>query len=111
MTTITDNVLKQIYRKGEFYNPASSHYDDDAAVDCDRCGRRNIKMSYGYKDLDLCLECVVEVKDLVDKEKKKIRRRPGSLKKAMMQRQFRPSSRRRLKMMQKQFRSGSKKKK
>ena len=48
----------EIYRYGQYYNPAHTHYKNPLAnVSCDRCFKSNLEVSIGYRDSDLCLKC------------------------------------------------------
>jgi len=58
----------KICKNGTYYFPASSHYGDNynGGVQCDRCFKANLKASIGYKDSDLCIECVSKVLQLIE---------------------------------------------
>lgn len=61
------DIYNVVYRKGTYYNPATSHYQKGQAdgqkvhVDCDRCRRRNIPVSIGWEDYDICTICLVTI--------------------------------------------------
>lgn len=58
----------RICKNGTYYFPASSHYGENynGGVQCDRCFKANLKASIGYKDSDLCIECVSKVLQLIE---------------------------------------------
>lgn len=59
----------EVYRYGQYYNPAHIHYKNPLAnVSCDRCFRSNLEVSIGYRDSDLCLKCVYIMSKSVDKQ-------------------------------------------
>ena len=55
--------FEEVYAKGRFYKPASKHYGFfyKGKVDCDRCGKKNLKSAFGYQKLDICLSCASQV--------------------------------------------------
>ena len=54
--------LKECAKKGKYFNPSTDHYEDASTnVVCDRCGLNNLSVCIGYKDTDLCLDCVTEL--------------------------------------------------
>ena len=56
---ISSEELQNIIKNGKYYNPATSHYDDDdSEVVCDKCNKSNLEVSIGYGEHDLCLKCV-----------------------------------------------------
>ena len=56
--------FKEIVEKGEYYFPASTHYSNEkSSVVCDRCYKENISECVGYKEYDLCMACVDQVKN------------------------------------------------
>lgn len=42
---------------GKYYYPASSHYNNDSIIQCDRCFRSNLHSCIGFENLDICLSC------------------------------------------------------
>lgn len=49
----------KIMKSGTFYYPAYMHYRDTPVnVVCDFCNKSNLVCSVGFRDSDLCLECV-----------------------------------------------------
>ena len=61
------DLFYEIYQKGEFYNPAVSHYNFEVIeVGCDRCGKLPIKTCIGWYDHDLCLNCVADLEDIFE---------------------------------------------
>jgi len=50
-----DNLFINIYLKGNYYSPASSHYNNETSVVCDRCNKNDLDKSFGYLDNDLVL--------------------------------------------------------
>lgn len=67
----------QIYKFGDYYNPASKHYETRSNynvinVICDRCGRKNLNICIGYNDYDLCIPCVDELDRTYKNESNKI---------------------------------------
>lgn len=57
MSNTMDNLM-DVCHFGKYYDPASSHYGPGRVVKCDRCGKTNLKVCFGYQKLDLCLTCV-----------------------------------------------------
>lgn len=55
---MNEKILKDIIKKGRYYYPATSHYDNSKNVQCDRCFKNDLKACIGYDSMDLCLECV-----------------------------------------------------
>lgn len=77
-----------IVKKGTYYYPATAHYGKDAySIVCDRCQRRDLKCCIGYKDSDLCMECVQTVADINSEPEPEPEPRPKRTK--MRQRQYR----------------------
>jgi hypothetical protein len=62
MTTfkkISDLEAISIVSNGIFYFPAwKHHYNPSTEVYCDYCNKSNLLSSIGYRNMDLCLECV-----------------------------------------------------
>lgn len=63
-----DEKLLKIYKKGTYYNPAKSHYlssdsDEEINVTCDRCQTNNLEICIGYKEHNLCMKCIDNIKD------------------------------------------------
>ncbi len=55
-------VLKKVYKKGNFYNPAWTHHSyTKIKVTCDRCKKKNIKSCIGYGDYDICMKCINDI--------------------------------------------------
>ena len=53
-----NDTLINVYKYGQYYNPAYTHYKNPSAcVSCDRCFKSNLKVSIGYRENDLCLKC------------------------------------------------------
>jgi hypothetical protein len=53
---------------GQYYNPASKHYDDkygETNVDCDRCKAVNITSCLGHNNMDLCVKCVKQIQFII----------------------------------------------
>lgn len=63
--------FENIVRHGKYYNPAHTHYGRKTNVVCDRCGRTNLDICIGYKDYDLCFNCVDIVNSIMKTNKKK----------------------------------------
>ena len=54
----------KIMKSGTFYYPAYMHYRDvPVNVVCDFCNKSNLVCSVGFRDSDLCLECVEMIAD------------------------------------------------
>jgi hypothetical protein len=80
---LTEKDFVKVYKYGTFYNPAQTHYitekktvivddeyldeilDEIGPVGCDRCNKIDLKCCIGYKDIDLCLECVNDINDQI----------------------------------------------
>ena len=64
----------KIMKSGTFYYPAYMHYKDTPVnVVCDFCNKSNLTCSVGFRDSDLCLECVEMIAD------NNIQNEPGTL--------------------------------
>ncbi len=52
--------FEEIVLNGKFYFPAFTHYGGNPMlnVTCDRCHRNQLKACIGYKENDLCMDCV-----------------------------------------------------
>jgi len=61
MSKNNKTLFKNICEKGKFYNPATKHYGGEGEVTCDRCQKSDIPMCIGWKENDLCLDCVSEI--------------------------------------------------
>ena len=78
-----DKTFVDIFLLGKYYNPASTHYNDEHEVICDRCNKNNLDISFGYLDKDICVNCANDVKDYIHESKcdnstpKPISRRKG----------------------------------
>lgn len=93
------SLYESIYKNGKYYNPANKHYDGKGTVSCDKCQREDLEVCIGWKDNDLCLDCVSKLKKNTKPktEKKKSIKKKGSVKKRMMQKQYKS------RMKQRQF--------
>lgn len=56
-----------LIRNGIYYNPATKHYGQEGIVFCDLCKKQDLSICIGYDSYDLCLQCVQQVVDCVDK--------------------------------------------
>ena len=56
-----DKIYEEVYLYGTYFNPASRHYGGTAIVVCDRCSKSNLDICIGFKEKDLCLQCVQEI--------------------------------------------------
>ena len=52
-----DSTFRQIVHNGQYYFPASNHYQRATTVNCDRCQRSQIPACIGWREYDLCLGC------------------------------------------------------
>jgi len=52
-----DSTFRQIVHNGQYYFPASNHYQRATTVNCDRCQRSQIPACIGWREFDLCLGC------------------------------------------------------
>lgn len=98
---INKETMLQIYSNGTYYSPATKHYGDDSInVVCDRCFKNNLDVCVGWLTHDLCLQCVTEIGNKVNKkvdkaegakkvEEQDKKPRVRSMTKKMMQRQYR----------------------
>lgn len=73
---LCDNTIEKIYKSGQYYNPAVSHYweqgyliTDNTIISCDKCHRTSLDVCIGLEDFDLCLECITKIS--CEKRKKK----------------------------------------
>jgi len=107
---IDSNTMKAICKNGTYYNPAWKHYNMETNVVCDKCFRDNLVMCIGYKEYDLCLNCVQDISTISKQDTKsymiQTQFRPGCIKKQMttnmLQNQF--TTMRVTSMLQNQFR-------
>jgi hypothetical protein len=65
-----------IIKHGKLYFPASSHYDMNTIVVCNRCYKNDLQICIGYEDKDICLECAEKI---VYNNKNKIKDAPKYL--------------------------------
>lgn len=63
--SLTSTTLEDVVLNGKYYNPAYSHYGYKTNVVCDRCKRTNLDICIGYKDQDLCFNCVDIINSLM----------------------------------------------
>lgn len=63
------NTTIKILKYGTYYNPAHTHYSfaKVTSIVCDRCYRQNLDMCIGYDTYDLCLNCVQDVNNALNK--------------------------------------------
>ena len=59
------DLYKHILNDGQYYNPASEHYphESNPIISCDKCNRVQIPECMGWKEYDLCMRCVLEIRD------------------------------------------------
>jgi len=67
---MSDELFENIVANGEYWYPAKKHYRGLCSVSCDRCHKNDILVSIGYKDKDLCLDCVNFIIQRIDTHKK-----------------------------------------
>jgi len=86
--SIDKTIILNISKYGTYYNPATSHYIDNATITnviCDRCYKDHLNISIGWGAYDLCLSCIAEINNAntnnISDE--------NNNKKRMMQRQYR----------------------
>ena len=72
MNNCDESVYKKICESGILYYPSNKHYDSTTSVNCDRCHKHNINVCIGWNSYDMCLNCVQEVCNCIDKDKPKI---------------------------------------
>ena len=53
-----DDLYIDIYKFGTYYNPSQKHYGADVMVHCDWCLQSDIVSCIGWKEHDLCLNCI-----------------------------------------------------
>lgn len=112
--TITKEIMTNIYTNGTYYDPARDHHGPNTTVMCDRCRKDNLDVCLGWKEYDLCMACVSEIRvelnkksnNLCDKQGRKQNDKQNDIQNMMRmeQEQFnqnkkRPNSR----MLQRQF--------
>ncbi len=60
-----------IYKYGEYFNPAISRYDtpvhDNNGVGCDRCDKTPLLSCISWREYDLCMECIHEIEKSLEK--------------------------------------------
>lgn len=112
-----EQLYLNIYNYGTYYNPAWKHYNrSNAIVNCDRCYRSGIPVSVGWKEYDLCMNCVHIMESMAPKPQMTLTRMTQELfyprikdneqyqaTTNMMQRQFKPNPPILTKMGQTQF--------
>lgn len=62
---LDENTTFNIYKYGNYYNPAHSHYNRITNVVCDRCLKKNLNICIGWEDKDLCLKCVSDIDTII----------------------------------------------
>ena len=102
----------KIFKNGTYYNPASSHYNTDTSVICDRCKRTNLDMCIGYDTYDLCLQCIQDISLQLKKQPVSPQKSFPEIATYMQQSQFQPQmmtnmeqGQFRTRMLQRQFRN------
>jgi hypothetical protein len=86
-----DQLFIDIYRFGTCYNPASDHYEGNNEVYCDRCNK-DIDISIGYLESDLCINCAHDVGEFLKNQNKQSEEKKPShvpLKKGMKRKIYR----------------------
>ena len=71
MNSLTSKDYVNVYKNGNYYCPASSHYDqspDECNVSCDRCKRSNLRSCIGWNEIDLCLQCNSEIEQISSRD-------------------------------------------
>ena len=55
--------VEKIILNGKFYCPAYTHYGSNPLMNikCDSCFRNQLRVSVGYQDYDLCVNCVEHI--------------------------------------------------
>lgn len=55
--------VENIILNGKIYCPAYTHYGSNPLMNikCDKCFRNQLKVSVGYQDYDLCMNCVEHI--------------------------------------------------
>lgn len=56
-----DDGYFRILQVGTYFYPAWRHYGRKTLIMCDRCNRQDLQVCIGYRDYDICLECVSEI--------------------------------------------------
>lgn len=64
---MNQEILRNIVQYGQYYNPASSHYNTVTSVICDRCLQNNLTTCIGWDKYDLCLRCVYDMTNTVQR--------------------------------------------
>lgn len=68
--SITEQDLASTYKNGQYSNPAWKRYGCiETNVICDRCRKTNLKVCVGHGKIDLCLNCVMEMQKLEERDK------------------------------------------
>ncbi len=67
-----EEIYKEISEQGTFYMPASKHYNDPTTnVYCNSCQKGSLQVCIGYKEYDLCMDCVQKLADYTHLERVK----------------------------------------
>jgi hypothetical protein len=53
-----------IYKKGYYYADTKTRYIDSPTT-CDRCLKENLISCIGWKDHDLCMQCIAFIDELI----------------------------------------------
>lgn len=61
MDNLIKNNIIEVYKKGSYFNPATDHYGVTGTICCDVCGKKNLVTCIGYKQTDVCLECISKI--------------------------------------------------
>lgn len=74
---LDNDIIEKIYKSGQYYNPAVSHYweqgyliTDTTSINCDKCHRISLDVCIGWEDFDLCLKCMAKISRERRKKKK-----------------------------------------
>lgn len=59
-----NSILANIIKNGKYYNPASTRYDSNTIVSCDRCFNNNLNICVGWRQYDLCMKCFRDVTNI-----------------------------------------------
>ena len=61
---MSEELYNNIHKRGKYYNPANSHYNNDNGVECNRCKKTQLQTCIGWKEYDLCLDCVSSIDNI-----------------------------------------------
>lgn len=59
-----NNLYVDIYKNGHYYSDTQNRYVNSPVI-CDRCLKQNLISCIGWKDHDLCMQCIAFIDELI----------------------------------------------